>query len=361
MAEDNDQDKTEDPTPRRRQEAREEGNVPRSQDLASAALITGLLITLLMFGGRLLWSLRGIANQMLGAEELGRHNTGDLWPTLAGVVQGLAGGIAPIFVAVVLLAVLANVLQTGLVFSPKKLQPKGESLNPLKGFKRIFASAKTWVGLLMNLGKMGLAGAVAWFAIESELPKIVALQGLEFLPAVQAGASVVFSVGIKVALVLLVLAILDFAYQKYSHEQQLKMTRQQIKDEMKRMEGDPQIKQRRRQIAIQRAMQRINSEVPAADVVVTNPTHFSVAIKYDDGAMRAPRVVAKGADLLAFRIRELAAASGVPIVERAPLARALYRTVEVGQEIPEDFYNAVAELLAYVYQLDRDAAEVASG
>lgn len=330
--------------------------MPRSQDLASAALMAGLLVTLLMLGGRLLVSLQEIADQMLGAEELGRHDAGELWTTLKKVVQGLANGMAPIFVAVLLLALVANLVQTGFIFSAKKLQPKGESLNPLKGLKRIFASGKTWIGLLMNLGKMGLAGAVAWFAIESELPRIVSLQGLEFLPAVQAGAGVVFSVGIKVALVLLVLAILDFAYQKYSHEQQLKMTRQQVKEEMKRMDGDPQIKQRRRQIAMQRAMQRINSDVPSADVVVTNPTHFSVAIKYDDGAMHAPRVVAKGADLLAFRIRELATANGVPIVERAPLARALYRTVEVGQEIPEDFYNAVAELLAYVYQLDHAAA-----
>ena len=358
MAEDSDQDRTEDPTPRRRQEAREEGNVAKSQDLASAALVAGLLLTLFGFGGELLGTLRDITAHMLGAEEIARHDPGGLTVTLKQVGLRLGRGIAPIGVAVILIAVAANLAQTGLVYAPKKLAPKPEQLNPIKGFGRIFGSAKTWVGLVMNLGKMGLAGAVAWFAIEAELPRIISIQGLDFTPAVGLGARVVFGVGIKVAVVLLILAILDYAYQRYSHEQQLKMTKQQVKDEMKRMEGDPQIKQRRRQIAMQRAMQRINRDVPAADVIVTNPTHFAVAIKYDESSMHAPRVVAKGADLLAMRIRELASKNGVPIVERPPLARALYRSVEVGQEIPEDFYSAVAELLAYVYQLDRQTAGV---
>ena len=356
MSDDNDQDKTEDPTPHRVREAREEGNVPRSADLTSAALVAGLLVTLLIFGPAVLESWRQMTLLMLGGEEIARLDPAALTRTLKDVGWLILGGVAPIFACVFAVAVVANLAQVGFLYAPKKLAPNPNALNPIKGFGKIFGSAKTYVTLLMNLGKMLLAAAVAWYALEAELPRIVSLQGLEMAPAAGLGAWVVFSVGIKVALVLLLLAVLDYAYQRYSHFQELKMTKQQVKDEMKRMEGDPLIKSRRRQMAMQRAMGKIRSDVPTADVVVTNPTHFAVAIKYDEGSMHAPRVVAKGADLLAMRIRELATGGGVPIVERPPLARALYKSVEVGGEIPEDFYAAVAELLAYVYQLDRRMA-----
>ena len=361
MADDSDQDKTEDPTPQRKREAREEGNVARSQDLTSTALIAGLLVALYAFGPNLLDSWRQVTLLMLGGDEIARLDVRDLTQTMKDVGEILARGVAPIFASVVVLAVAANLAQVGFLYSPKKLAPNLGALNPLKGFGKIFGSGKSYIALLMNLGKMSLAGAVAWHAIEAELPRIVGLQGLDMLPAAGLGAWVVFSVALKVALVLLLLAVVDYAYQRYSHGQQLKMTKQQVKEEMKRMEGDPQIKGRRRQMAMQRAMSRIRQDVPTADVVVTNPTHFAVAIKYDRDSTTAPRVVAKGADLLAMRIRELATGGGVPIVERPPLARALYRSVEVGGEIPEDFYAAVAELLAYVYRLDRHAAEAAQG
>jgi flagellar biosynthetic protein FlhB len=155
----------------------------------------------------------------------------------------------------------------------------------------------------------------------------------------------------RIATVLLVLAILDYLYQRFRIEKELKMTKEEVKEEMKRMEGDPKIKSRRRQIAQQAAMQRLKKDVPTADVVVTNPTHFAVALKYDPTGMAAPRVIAKGQDFLALKIREIAAEAGIPILERPPLARTLYRTVEVGQEIPEQLYAAVAEILAYVYEL----------
>jgi flagellar biosynthetic protein FlhB len=176
-------------------------------------------------------------------------------------------------------------------------------------------------------------------------------QGLEFKQIFNLGASLVYAIGIRIAIVLLILAILDYVYQRFRVEKELKMTKQEIKEEMRRMEGDPKIKQRRRQIALQGAMQRVKKDVPTADVVVTNPTHYAVALKYDPTGMSAPKVVAKGQDFLALRIREIAAGAGVPILERPPLARSLYRLVEVGQEIPEQFYAAVAEILAYVYEL----------
>jgi flagellar biosynthetic protein FlhB len=162
-------------------------------------------------------------------------------------------------------------------------------------------------------------------------------------------------------LLLFVLAILDYIYQRYRIEKSLKMSKQEVKDEMRRMEGDPKIKQRRRQIALQRVMQRIKKDVPTADVVVTNPTHFAVALQYDSKTMHAPKVVAKGQDLIAMRIREIAVASGVPILERKPLARALYKMCNVGQEIPEEFYSTVAEILAYVYELSGKMKEKKAG
>ncbi len=356
MAEGADQDRTEDPTPRRRQEAREEGNVARSGDLTATALLVGLLLLLWPLGPRMLESWRQATLMLFGRDELARHDPGQLVQTLKDLGFRLAAPLALFAAGVVGIAVVVNLAQVGFLYAPKKLSPKADALDPIKGFGRIFGSARSYVGLLMNLGKMGLAAAVAWYAIEAELPRIVGLAALELGPGAAAGARIVFGIAIKVALVLLVLAIIDYGYQRYSHEQQLKMTKQQVKEEMRNMEGDPHVKARRRQIAVQRAMQRIKSDVPGADVVVTNPTHYAVAIKYDESTMRAPRVVAKGADLLAGRIRELALANGVPIVERPPLARALFQTVEVGKEIPEDFYAAVAELLAYVYQLDRAAA-----
>jgi len=176
-------------------------------------------------------------------------------------------------------------------------------------------------------------------------------QALDFKQIFNLGATMVYSIGMRIATVLLVLAILDYVYQRFRVETELKMNKQEVKEEMRRMEGDPKIKQRRRQIAMQQKVQRLKKDVPTADVVVTNPTHYAVALKYDPDGMISPKVVAKGQDFLALRIREIAAEAGVPILERPPLARSLYRLVEVGQEIPEDFYAAVAEILAYVYEL----------
>jgi flagellar biosynthetic protein FlhB len=174
---------------------------------------------------------------------------------------------------------------------------------------------------------------------------------LEVVQAFGAACELVYALAIKLAALLIVLAIIDYAFQRWKHEQDLKMSKQEVKEEMKRMEGDPLVKQRRARVARQLAMQRVAAAVPKADVVVTNPTHFAVALQYDTKSMRAPKVVAKGADFMAMRIRQIAAVHGIPIIERKPLARALYAGVEIGQEIPPEHYAAVAEILAYVYRL----------
>jgi flagellar biosynthetic protein FlhB len=207
------------------------------------------------------------------------------------------------------------------------------------------------MSVLMSVLKLVLVSISAYSAICDKMGLIVLSQQLTNMQIFALGAQVVYDIALRIGIVLFVLAIIDYAYQKYRIEQQLKMSKQEVKEEMRRMEGDPHIKQRRRQIAMQIATKKLQKDVPTADVVVTNPTHFAVALKYDSDKMHAPRVVAKGADLMAQRIREIAAANGVPILERKPLARALYKMCDVGDEIPEEWYSAVAEILAYVYEL----------
>jgi flagellar biosynthetic protein FlhB len=344
-------DKTEAPTPRRRAEAREQGNVARSPDLTAAVLLLSILLMLDWYGPGLVGALKTLMARTLSPDSLGDGGAGSAFSLLMLALRLVAGAMAPLLVGVVIVAVIVNVMQVGLFFSLKRVQPRMTALNPFKGFGKIFAGRDNLVHLVMNLLKLVLIAAVAYSAIHGKMAQILSVQGLEFVQIFSLGSDIVYSIALRIGAVLLVLAILDYAWQRWRNEQQLKMSKQEIKDEMRRMEGDPQIKSRRRQIAVQRLVQGIRKSVPTADVVVTNPTHYAVALKYDSETMNAPRVVAKGADFLAQTIREIAVANGVPILERAPLARALYRLCEVGQEIPEQFYAAVAEILAYVYEL----------
>jgi len=343
-------DKTEAPTPRRRIEAREQGNIARSPDLSSAVMLLGMLVMLDWYGQRIVVALRGIMDKMLGPASLQDFNPINASHGFGQAIMQVGKAMMPLFIGAILIAVIVNLAQVGLYFNTKKLQPNLGALNPLRGAGKLF-KGQGWMQLLMNLFKLLLVGWVAYSAISGRIGEIAMAQGLEFGQIFNLGASLVYSIGMRIAVVLLILAILDYIYQRFRIEKELKMTKEEVKEEMKRMEGDPKIKGRRRQIARQTAMQRLKKDVPNADVVVTNPTHFAVALKYDPTGMSAPKVIAKGQDFLALKIREIAAEAGVPILERPPLARTLFRTVEVGQEIPEQLYAAVAEILAYVYEL----------
>jgi flagellar biosynthetic protein FlhB len=356
-------DKTEAPTPRRRQEAREQGQIARSPDLTAAALLLAVIVMLDWYGPGLLGALKTLMMQMLGPESL--HDTASegaaSWFVLA--IRIVAGALAPLLIGLVVVAVAVNLVQVGFFLNFKRLQPQITALNPLKGLKKIFSGRDGVVHLIMNLLKLTLVALVAYSAVHGKLDLILSTQNKEFIGIFALGAEIVYSIGLRIGAVLLILAIIDYAWQRWNTEQKLKMTKQEVKDEMRRMEGDPQIKSRRRQIALQRLTQAIRSNVPTADVIVTNPTEFAVALKYDAETMHAPKVVAKGADYLAHTIRMIAIEHGIPILERPPLARALYRLVEVGQEIPEQFYSAVAEILAYVYELSgklKEQGEVAA-
>ncbi len=344
-------DKTEAPTPQRRLKAREQGNIARSQDLTAALLLLGAVILLYTTGGGLIHALTSIMTGFFSEQTLASLELVDLWPLVMGMIAMIARAMAPLLAGLVILAVLANILQVGFFISPKRLQPRLDSLNPAKGIKRLFGEGNGLVKFLMNLTKLIVVAWVAYLAVRDQMGLIVNVQQYEFVQIFTISSDLLFWLAIKLGTVLLVLAIIDYAWQRYRHERQLKMSKQEVKEEMKRMDGDPQIKARRREIARQMALQRARQDVPGADVVVTNPTHYAVALKYDTETMNAPKVVAKGADFMAMRIREIAIAHGIPILERPPLARGLYRLVDVGQEIPEQFYAAVAEILAYVYEL----------
>ena len=345
---DNDGDKTEAPTPRRRQEARDNGQIAKSTDLTAALLLVGITILLGQTGGGIWTVLQGLLAGTLDGRIRITGET-DVAPVLSTVFMQVGQAMFPLFAGVMILAMLANLVQTGWHPSLKKIQPKFP-FNPINGVKKLFGGGRGPVQFGMNLAKMLLVSFVAYSAIHGKIYDILAVTTMPPLEIFSLAAALVYSITLRIGMVLLILAILDFSYQKWKLEQDLKMTKQEIKDEMKRMDGDPKIKARRRQIQMQQAMKRLKTAVPTADVIVTNPTHFAIALKYEKD-MPAPKVVAKGADFLALKIREIAAEHGIPIIERPPLARALYKLCEIGQEIPEQFYSAVAEILAYVYEL----------
>ncbi len=353
-------EKSEAPTPRRLQESREQGQVARSQDLAAAVALLGAMILLGMFGQQLFFGMQLIVHDVLSGRWVDDSATTPSTPYLWVASMGTAvRAITPIALGTIALGILGNLLQIGFLFTLKPLAPNLGKLSPIKGLQNLF-SMRSLVKFAMSMGKVFIVLAVATAVIYFDMPKIVGLAHLPTEQMVAAAASLVYWLGIKIAAVLIIIAILDFAYQKWQFTEDQKMTKEEVKEEMKRMEGDPLVKQRRAKVARQLAMQRMGQAVPTADVVVTNPTHFSIALKYDD-SMTAPKVVAKGADLMAMRIRQLAVANGVPIVERPPLARALYRHVEVGQEIPEKYYSAVAEILAYVYRINNESRAAVAG
>ena len=262
----------------------------------------------------------------------------------------LAIAIVPILIAMMAAGILANVTQTGLLLTTAKIMPKMSNISPLSGAKRIM-SLQGLMRLAFGMFKVAIIGVVAYAALRHYSSSILHMTGLGVgqIASTMFGALIGTCVWIGAAL--FILAILEYSFQKWKHEQDLMMSDQEVRDEMKESEGDPQVAARRRQVQRQMMMQRAESEVPGADVVVSNPTELAIAIKYDPYTMEAPTVVAKGAGVIAQKIRRVALENGIPVVERKPLAQVLYKTVEVGDIIPADQYQAVAEVLRYVYQL----------
>jgi flagellar biosynthetic protein FlhB len=341
-------EKTEPPTPRRRQEARRRGQVPRSQDLSAAVLLLAGFLALAFLGPGIWHTLLAITRAGLTGETTAR--TDDVLRFAGTAAFEAIKWIAP-FLLILMFATLATlVAQVGLLFTGQPLIPSLAKINPLNGIKRLFSIRSVMLGVV-SFGKLLVVGVVAYLTISGSSDAIIYAFTFGAAEVLRLGASQVFSLTMRLSAALLILALLDLAWQRYRHERDLRMTKEEVKDELRSMEGDPQIKRRRREVQLRLALQRLRKDVPTADVVVTNPTHVAVAIRYQADTMPAPKVVAKGADLVALRIRQIAAEFRIPIVQRPPLARALYESVDVGQYIPERLYRVIAEILAYVYEL----------
>jgi flagellar biosynthetic protein FlhB len=343
-------EKSQEATPYRRQQAREQGQVARSHDLGSAALLLGAMVSMLWLGGAVVTSLGLFAQRYLGGEAWLTADVSTVTREFSDVMMALAPALLPLLLVMMAVAVFVNLAQVGLVFLPEKLVPDLTRIDPITGFTRVF-SLPSVMRLLFGMFKVGLVAAVAWASLSGKIDDVLALVGLETsLIAAFLGETLIWT-GIKIAFALLMLALFDYGFQWWRQEQDLRMTTQEVREEMKNLQGDPQIIARRRAAQRQLVMNRVKSTVPKADVVITNPTELAIAIEYDPEAMAAPVVVAKGAGVLATRIRKLALENGVPIVEKKPLAQLLYKEVEVNHPIPAKMYTAVAEILAYVYQL----------
>lgn len=348
--------RTEMPTQRKLGQARERGQIARSQDLAAAFDLAGAALLIWFFGQSLLTGMAQILQKTLAGEGPGHLlNIDTAGASFSWAMIQAGWVVGPLIILMWLIAYGAQYYQVGWLLTLEPLQPKLDRLNPIAGAARLFGR-RSLVKTLVSIAKLIVVAAVVYMVVSSRLAELSALPTLSAAAAFQRIFMLVMEMAAYVLALLLLIGGLDWMYQRWQHTQDLKMTKQEVKDERKSGEGDPEVKARRMRIARELAMQRIRRDVPKADVIVTNPTHFSVAIKYDGTTMHAPRVVAKGADWLAFRIREVAVAHGVPIIEKPALARALYASVDEGKYISPEFYQAVAELLAYVYRIQGRAA-----
>jgi len=352
MAEERGGEKTEQPTVRRRQEAREEGQVPRSTDLTAAVSLLVGLVLLNVLGPGMLSRMLQLIRELVDVGDAARTAPAT-WLARAGALS--AAMLLPFLLLLTVLTAGGALAQTGLLLVPGKLVPRVANLSPARGFRRLCSlDSATRTGL--GLFKVLLIGLVAYYTVSARIQPVLGAGTIGAPGILSLACETIFALMLRMALVLLVLGLIDYFYQRHKIERQLRMSKQEIKDELKRMEGDPLLKARRRQIQARLAMQRIALDVPRSDVVVTNPTEYAVALRYDEATMAAPRVMAKGKDLLAARIRQIAQQHGIVIVQRPALARGLYLACDVGDEIPPAYYRAVAEVLAYVYQLAGRAA-----
>lgn len=342
--------RTEAPSPRRRQQAREKGSVARSQDLNSAVLLLGAALTLSFFGSGMIDGLGEILKSLIRQAGTTKFDDASTAILIRQQLFAVAKILLPFLLTIMIIGVLINVTQVGFHISWKAAAPKWERLNPITGFQRFF-SVRSLVELGKSILKLLFVGLALYFTLQS-----ASLQTpwMFFMPTNQ----IIGEMGrllndlfFAAAMALLAIGLADFFYQRWDHEQSLKMTKEEVKEEAKQQEGDPKVKGKIRELMIRSSLKRMMKSVPEADVVITNPVHLAVAIKYDRSQNSAPIVVAKGARKVAERIKEIAAENGVPIIENKPLARALFKSVDIGMEIPVDLYKAVAEVLAYVYRI----------
>lgn len=345
MAENQDgAEKSEEATSKKKEDARKEGNVAKSMDLSSGVLLVAAVAAMYVYVPYMLDNFENLVEEFFKFNNftITKESASDLF---IFSIQFMAKTALPIFALLFVLAIGINAYQVGFYISTKAIEPKFNKLNFFANFMKTFFNKRKVVELIKSLLKIFVLTAYAWYLVHNEIDTIVRMTDADYRDLMVYLGHLVFDVAIRIAALVLVIGIADYAYQKWRHNEDLKMTKQEIKEEYKQMEGDPIVKNRIRQAQRDAARQRMMEEVPKSDVVITNPTHYAVAIRYDMDVDRAPKVVAKGQRLMALKIKEIARASGVKIVEDPPLARTLYNSVEVDEEIPETLYKTLAQIL----------------
>ncbi|MBO5154147.1 MAG: flagellar biosynthesis protein FlhB [Eubacterium sp.] len=346
-------EKTEPATSKKLSDARSEGQVCKSRELDQAASLVALFLTLKVIvsfmGSNFLQIFHDIYNKIPETVSAREVNSVVVMSYLHQAVLSSVKLAGPFFAVGVAVAFLINIIQVKWKVSTKPLKPKPDKFNPINGFKRMF-SKDSLFELVKSIAKVALIAVIAYTALKSHLEEIFLLYNITLQQAIAEIGTLVIDVGFRISIIYCIIGAADYLYQKHKFNEDMKMTKQEVKDEMKNSEGDPQIKSKQRQRMQEASRRRMMQDVPKADVVITNPTHYAVALKYDAGTGTAPVLVAKGADLIAQRIREIAKENHVEIVENKPLARMIYTNVEIGREIPPELYQAVAEILAAVYR-----------
>lgn len=355
MAEDEDKSsKTEEPTERKLTKAREQGNVPKSKEVNNLFALLAMVLVLLAtlpFLTKKLMEVTGTAFAEAGTWRA--ENSAAFGEVTQTLMQEALWGIIPTFIVLVVLGLFGGIIQTGPIISHHPILPKLSKISLIKGMERLF-SIKSLAEFLKTLFKMAVIGVAIYMVLHNQRAEILVLSDKSVMDVVMVARGLIFQMVLAAIAVMVILAVIDFIFQRSQFMKEQRMSRREIKDEYKESEGDPHIKARQRQIRQERAQRRMMEDVPSADVVITNPTHFSVALRYNqEMGDAAPRVVAKGVDHLAMRIRELAEENEVPLYEAPPLARQLYKDVEIGDEIPLDLYETVAKIIAYVFGLKK--------
>jgi flagellar biosynthetic protein FlhB len=350
MAEDSDLEKTEQASPKRLEKAREEGDVPRSRELATVTVLLATGLGMQAMGGRMNDALKTSLASGLSFERAAAFDPSFLLTKIADSLSALLIAFSPLALLLLIVAIASPALIGGWIFNAKAIVPKFGRLNPIKGMGNLI-SKNAAVELGKSIAKTILVGAVAYIVVSRDLDPILSLSSQPLKTGISHVSDLMLIGFLSIVGALVFIAAIDVPYQLYHYANKLKMTKEEVRQEAKEQEGNPEIKARVRQQQREMARRRMMSEVPKADVVITNPTHYAVAIKYKDEGMRAPVVVAKGADAIALKIREIASENNVLMLESPKLARALFAHTELGDEIPEALYSAVAEVLAYVFQM----------
>ncbi|MDF2986650.1 MAG: flagellar biosynthetic protein FlhB [Eubacterium sp.] len=345
-------DKTEKATPKKKSDARKKGQVFQSREMSASLILVLMVVSINAFGSIIYEQITQYIKKAF-TEYLTMTDAFDSGILAKLFIDGLivlAKTTLPLLLIATLAAFIVGYAQVGFLFTLETLKPKGNRINPFSGFKRIF-SMRSVVELVKSIIKILIVAWVAYSYLKSKTNEVVTLMNQDLLDVLSFIGNAAFTVALRICIAMIIVGFLDYLYQRFDYEKSLKMTKQEVKEEYKQLEGNPEIKSKIKQKQRQMSMKRMMQEIPKADVVITNPTHFAVAIKYDVQKASAPYVVAKGQDYVALRIKQVANENKVQIVENKPLARTLFSTVDIGQAIPQELYQAVAEILAFVYNL----------